>query len=55
MPNPQMPEQEPNKEGQTLQPNREEINPGNPGTNTEVDLDTQKIQTYPNQNPPERH
>jgi hypothetical protein len=51
----QVPEQDPNKEGQTLQPNREEINPSKPGNNTEVDLDKSKIQTYPDKNPPERH
>lgn len=30
-----------------------EINPGEVGNNTEVDLDTRKIQNYPNQNPNE--
>ena len=28
-----------------------EINPGQVGTNTEVDLDTQKIENYPNREP----
>lgn len=32
-----------------------EINPAKPATNTEVDLDTQKTQTYPDKTPPERH
>lgn len=31
-----------------------EVNPARPD-NTEVDLDTQKINTYPQETPPERH
>lgn len=48
------PEQQPG-EGQNAQPNRPEINPADPGNNTEVDLDKTKINTYPDQKPPERH
>lgn len=49
---------EPNKpdEGQTLQPRpNPEINPGEKGSNTEVDLDKEKTKTYPGTTPPERH
>lgn len=42
-------------EGQNAQPNRPEINPAEPGNNTEVDLDKTKINTYPDKTPPERH
>lgn len=52
------PPQNPSKgdEGQTLQPRPDtEVNPGAPGTETEVDLDKHKTKTYPGTNPPERH
>lgn len=54
--NPIEPGQNPN-EGQSVQPNRPdtEVNPANPGNNTEVDLDKSKVQTYPDKTPPERH
>ena len=43
-------------EDQILQPRPDtEVNPGMPGTNTEVDLDREKINTYPGGRPPERH
>jgi hypothetical protein len=32
-----------------------ESNPGKVGNDTEVDLDSNETQTYPKQNPPERH
>ena len=43
-------------EGQTLQPRPDvEVNPSIPGNDTEVDLDKNKIKTYPGEKPPERH
>ena len=44
-------------EGQTFQPVPPdvEINPGKIGNNTEVDLDTTKIKTYPDKAPPEKN
>lgn len=50
--NPVQPGTKPN-EGQDLQPSNPgtEVNPAEVGNNTEVDLDTQKIKTYP----PETH
>ena len=41
----------------TVQPSRPdvEINPGKIGNNTEVDLDTTKIKTYPDETPPEKN
>ena len=44
-------------ETKTVQPSRPdvEINPGKVGNNTEVDLDTTKIKTYPDKTPPEKN
>lgn len=58
-PNPTVPEPGPKQpaqpDQQNAQPNKPEINPAQPGNNTEVDLDKQKTQTYPDKTPPERH
>ena len=60
---PVQPNREPQKspvcpgEEQIVQPSNPdtEINPRNPGNDTEVDLDKSKINTYPDKRPPERH
>jgi len=50
-PNPSQPD-----EGQVFQPKPDtEVNPGDPATNTEVDLDKGRTKTYPGTRPPERH
>lgn len=58
MENPEVQPNEPQKqnEGQNAQPAKPdtEINTGGPATNTEVDLDTQKNETYPDQDAPKR-
>jgi hypothetical protein len=56
-PRPQ-PETFPNpNEGQKVMPQapETEVNPGEVGNDTEVDLDKEKVKRYPKSNPPETH
>ena len=52
------PETSPNpNEGQKVMPQKPEteVNPGEAGNETEVDLDKEKIEKYPKSTPPEKH
>lgn len=43
-------------EKQNVQPvPNTEVNPGRVGNETELDLDREKVKTYPKTHPPERH
>ena len=66
MANPEIqPDKTPNTEPVPAQPEKDrsfqppkpdvEINPAGPGNDTEVDLDTEKIETYPDRDAPDRN